>query len=113
MLNFLQNETAIVSAIVTAATGLLTGPVFNMDAAAVGSITALVVVIFNTWVRFSVYSKRGAAHAATAAATEAVASLSKTTSGNIGVVTPKGAEAVSDAVESVMGTGEEVIKPPG
>jgi hypothetical protein len=112
MISFLENETAMVSAVVTAATGLLTGPVFQMDPAAVGSITAFVVVIFNFWVRFSVYSKKGAAKAATAAATQAVAAVSGDTAGMAGEVTVPAAQAVTDAVENVLGAGAEV-KPPG
>lgn len=111
MTDFLENETAMVSMLVTAATGLLTGPVFRMDPAAVGSITAAVVAVFNIWVRYSVYSKRGAATVATAAATEAVAAVTDTTAGLAGQVTSEGAQAVSDAVENVM--GDDGIKPPG
>lgn len=110
--DFLRNETAVVSAAITAVTGLLTGPVFRMDAAAVGSITAVVVVVFNIWVRFSVYSKQGAVNVATAAATEAVAAVTETTAGTVGQVTVGATKAVTDAVDKVLG-GAGLIKPPG
>jgi hypothetical protein len=112
MISFLQNETALVSAVVTAATGLLTGPVFQMDPAAVGSITAFVVVVFNLWVRFQVYSKQGAINVATAAATQAVAAVYGDTAGEAGEVTVPAAQAITDAVENVLGAGAE-MKPPG
>ena len=111
--DFLRNETAVISAIVTAVTGLLTGPVFQLDPAAVGSITALVVVVFNSWVRYSVYSKQGAVNVATAVATEAVANVTSKTAGATGVVTPGATAAVSDAVDKVLGVGDERISPPG
>lgn len=113
ILDFFRNETAIVSGIITAATGLLTGPVFRMDTAAVGSITAVVVAVFNLWVRFSVYSKAGAANVATAAATEAVANVTETTAGTLGEVTVGAARAVTDAVDKVLGGGVDLIRPPG
>lgn len=113
MIDFIDNETAMVSAVITAVTGLLTGPVFQMDPAAVGSITAFVVVIFNFWVRFSVYSKKGAVNVATAAATQAVAAVTETTVGGPGVVTSEARLAVTEAVENVLGESPGMIKPPG
>lgn len=109
MTDFFENETAMVSAAITAITGLLTGPGLQMDPAFVGSITSVVVVIFNLWVRFTVYSKKGAAVVATAAATEAVAAVSETTVGYTGQVTNEGARAVTQAVKKAM----SATTPPG
>lgn len=111
MIDFLENETAMISLVATAATALLTGPAFRMDPAAVGTITAFVVAVFNLWVRYSVYSKKGAANVATAAATEAVAAISGASAGPVGEVPEEAAQAVTDAVENVMGSG--AIRPPG
>lgn len=111
MMDFLENETAMVSAFVTAATALFTGPLFQMDPAAVGSITAFVVVVFNFWVRYSVYSKKGVAKVATAVAMQAVEVLSSDSVGPAGVVTPLGQDVIQTAVEDVMGS--EALKPPG
>lgn len=110
--NFFENETAMVSATITAITGLLTGPVFQMDPAAVGSITAVVVVIFNLWVRAMVYSKQGAAKAASAAATEAVKAVNAEMAGPPGEVTAQGAQAIQDAVQdAVPGTKAPTVTP--
>jgi hypothetical protein len=103
----------MVSMVVTAATGLLTGPVFQMDPAAVGSITAFVVVIFNVWVRFSVYSKKGALNVATAVANQAIANVTPGIAGELAEVTPAGEAAAQDAVDTVLGEGAESISPPG
>lgn len=113
IMELLRNETPLVSAAITAVTALLTGPVFSMDAAAVGSISAVVAIIFNFWVRFQVYSMKGAVHIATAAATEAVSTITKVNVGIAGNVTAKGAAVVAKAVENVLGDSEDAIKPPG
>ena len=112
MTDFFENETAMISMVVTAATGLMTGPLFRMDPAAVGTITALVVAVFNVWVRFMVYSKKGAARVATEVATQAIGAVSGESAGTPGEVTAAGESAIQVAVDNVIGSNAQ-IKPPG
>jgi polygalacturonase len=112
LIGLLEGEPALFSGLITALTGILTGPVFHMNPSAVGSITAAVVMVFNLWVRMQVYTKAGAVNAATSAATQAVAAVSGATAGAVGEVTKDATAAIQGAVQTVLGAAP-TIPPPG
>ena len=105
----LKNDTGLVAGFLTLLTGLLTGPLLNIDGATAGTLTGMVGLALTVWVRAQVYSKKGAAAAATAAATEAVMAVTAETAGPPGEVTPESAQAITDAVAAAV-PGAEVPK---
>ena len=105
----LKNDTSLVAGFLTLVTGLLTGPIFKMDPAAVGSLVGLIGFALTIWVRASVYSKKSAGEAATQAATEAVKAVTADTAGPPGEVTPESAQVIVDAVAAAV-PGAEAAK---
>lgn len=108
----LKNDTSLVAGFLTLVTGLLTGPLFKMDPAAVGSIVGMVGFMLTIWVRAMVYSKKSAAEAATNAAVQAVQSVTASTAGDLGAVTAAAAQSIQDAVqEAVPNTQAPTVTP--
>jgi len=106
LLELIRNDTSIVGGGAVLITGLLTGPVFHLDAAAVGSIMGIMAFIISLWVRSQVYSKKGAAQAVVNAATSAVAAITADTAGGPGAITPAGEAAVANAAKDELNVSE-------
>ena len=98
----LKNDTSLLAGFLTLLTGLLTGPLFQIDGATAGALTGMVGLALTVWVRAQVYSKRGAAQAATEAATAAVKAVGADGVGPPGEVTELGARAIQDAVQAAV-----------
>jgi len=105
----IKNDTSLVAGFLTLVTGLLTGPIFKLDPAAVGSIVGMMGFALTIWVRASVYSKKGAAQAATVAAIDAVKAVTGESAGPPGEVTAQGAAAIQEAVQAAVPGAEAPV----